>query len=438
MTLSPTGVNIRTYQVGFGDCFLLSVRYPDDVEKHVLIDFGSTGLPPGASQTRMMDIAQDIKARTGGKLTAVVATHRHKDHISGFETKPGGKGTGDVIAALDPDLVVQPWTEHPQLATSATGPPALGVLAPKQARALSLMQAVAGHSLAEARRSRSMPKALKAELSFVGDDNLSNLSAVKNLMTMGRGRSYVYCGGESGLEALLPGVKVHVLGPPTVDQTDTIRKQRSRDPDEFWQLQAGAMSLAGSGEDQDHGRQDDGEDGHGGRVLFPGHVASRGPSFPIDARWLVYHARAIRADQLLQIVRMLDDAMNNTSVILLFEIAGKSLLFPGDAQIENWAYALSQDELKPLLEGVNLYKVGHHGSLNATPKSLWKLFQNRSKVETAARLVSLMSTMPGKHGSEAKDTEVPRRTLVSALGSESDLFSTETLEGAAFFHDTRL
>ena len=76
---------------------------------------------------------------------------------------------------------------------------------------------------------------------------------------------------------------------------------------------------------------------------------------------------------MLQIVRMLDKAMNNTSVILLFRVGKESQLFPGDAQLENWQYALSREPDRKLLSGVNVYKVGHHGSLNATPKSLWSL-----------------------------------------------------------------
>jgi len=120
MAKSPKGVSIRTYNVGFGDCFLLSFDY-GGAERHVLIDFGSTGFPPGVPKDRMMQIANDIRERTKRKLHAVVATHRHKDHISGFATK-GGKGTGDVIAALEPNIVVQPWTEDPDLKPDATGP----------------------------------------------------------------------------------------------------------------------------------------------------------------------------------------------------------------------------------------------------------------------------------------------------------------------------
>ncbi len=121
MASQPTKVAIRTYQVGFGDCFLLSFQYNRAGEKHVLIDFGTTKLPPKAPKSRMMDIAADIRKRTGGNLHAVVATHRHQDHISGFATAKG-KGTGDVIKGLKPSYVVQPWTEDPNLAPDATGP----------------------------------------------------------------------------------------------------------------------------------------------------------------------------------------------------------------------------------------------------------------------------------------------------------------------------
>src|SRR2546422_3724993 len=114
-----------------------------------------------------MDIAQDIKKRSKGKLHAVVATHRHRDHISGFATAKGGKGTGDVIRSLKPDLVVQPWTEDPKLDTKATGPGSgngkikkFGAGTAEHISALSLMHEVAQQTLS----ARNLPKEIRHEV----------------------------------------------------------------------------------------------------------------------------------------------------------------------------------------------------------------------------------------------------------------------------------
>jgi hypothetical protein len=426
---APESMTIRSYNVGFGDCFLVSFRYGPKSERHVLIDYGSTGLPKGVPQSRMMDIALDIEKRTGGKLHAVVATHRHRDHISGFATKANGKGTGDVIRRLKPVCVVQPWTEDPDLETTATGPNKalrnkhrrFGPGTPRHLAALNFMHKFAGHMVAEVKRSRALSPPQRRQLAFMGETNLKNLSAVRNLMTMAENR-YVHTGSKSGLEAVLPGVTIDVLGPPTVRQDASIQKQRHKDPDEFWHLQAAATRVALHAQDA--------------TLLFPRHIRSSGPRFPIESRWLIYHARMSRAQQLLSLVRMLDTTLNNTSVILLFQVGGKRILFPGDAQIENWRFALNQPKYVTLLKSVTLYKVGHHGSLNATPKSLWTLFKHRSpRKRDADRLISLLSTMEGKHGTETSHTEVPRRTLVNALARESEHFTTQTLTSRHFFRD---
>lgn len=50
MSMKPKKLTVKAYQVGFGDCFLLTFHYPvtasaKTMQKHVLIDFGSTGRP---------------------------------------------------------------------------------------------------------------------------------------------------------------------------------------------------------------------------------------------------------------------------------------------------------------------------------------------------------------------------------------------------------
>ena len=85
MPTQPSKVTVRMYNVGFGDCFLLTFHYEAPLKnQHILIDFGSVG-----GKVDMKGIAREIRKACDGKLYAVVATHRHKDHISGFSDKRG-------------------------------------------------------------------------------------------------------------------------------------------------------------------------------------------------------------------------------------------------------------------------------------------------------------------------------------------------------------
>lgn len=414
--LAPTKATLFAYQVGFGDCFLLRFEYSDDVRKHVLIDFGTTGLPEDVASNALTVIAKDISVKCGGKLDAVIATHRHADHISGFATKADKSGPGDIIRSLKPSAVLQPWTEQPDLAIDATAPsPVKHKNLASHAMGLTRMQEVAAAAVKQVLANPKSYKGLASTIQFIGEDNLSNKSAVKNLAQMGR-NVYTYHGGPTGLEKILPGVKVTVLGPPTLKQSDSIRKQSARNQAEYWQLRLRSL------ESGDRLAQ-------APKTLFPGHPTRPGSKLPREARWLADRLKAASGEQTLQLVRSLDKQMNNTSLILLFEAGSKKLLFPGDAQFENWSYALSRPDIDTLLQDVDLYKVGHHGSLNATPKTMWAKLSKKASVakNKKDRLKSVLSTMKGKHGSEATNTEVPRRTLLKALELETELHSTHTL-----------
>jgi hypothetical protein len=424
----PTKLELRSYQVGFGDCFLLSFVYGEDDKRHVLIDFGTTELPKGRKASDYMpEVAKQIKQDCGGVLTAVVATHRHADHISGFGTDGRTGKSGEIIRALKPKVVIQPWTEDPQAAENAQHATTDSPRSTKGFIAgLAAMHSVADAVLVLTKRPPAwMGVQLAKELRFLGMDNIANRSAVENLIAMGKAQGakavWVRHGSDPSLGGLLPGVKVHVLGPPSLEQSEKIRKERSRDVDQFWHLLAGPLELR---------RQAPLAKGLKGRRRSASTART-----PPEARWFRDRLQRLRGAQLLEIVRSLDDQMNNTSVILLFEVGSRKLLFPGDAQIENWSYALEDapDHIatRALLADVDLYKVGHHGSLNATPKKLlWEGFKKRG---SSKRLTTVLSTLPGKHGKAQNNTEVPRKPLLKALEEESDLNNTNDLKPRAMF-----
>ena len=74
----------------------------------------------------------------------------------------------------------------------------------------------------------------------------------------------------------------------------------------------------------------------------------------------------------LNIARGVENAVNGTSLMLMFKIGKAFLFFPGDAQHGTWQSALNDKDWGPLLKKTNFYKVGHHGSHNATPKEFIK------------------------------------------------------------------
>jgi hypothetical protein len=417
---APTAVTVRMYNVGFGDCFLLTFKYAQGA-RHMLVDFGSTAAPRSAAKKTdyMERVAQDIEKVCGGKLDVLVATHRHRDHISGFGTDVP---TGKIITDLSPDHVIQPWTEDPRAIAAALAPTAsiytagkpdpqkmtahfLGALQDMHAVAAAINQFAADEALAG--------KQTRDQLQFIADDNMESPSAVKNLQAMGQRSQahYVNAGMRLGI---LPGVQCTVLGPPTLRQSAAIRKERGRDPANFWQFRSfwGSQSLAL--------RQ-----ALAGVPVTARAKRARNAGLPANVRWFANQSRQIRVTQLLSLVRDLDTVMSNTSVILLLEVGRRKILLPGDAQLENWSYALSQPEWRHLLADVDLYKVGHHGSLHATPKSLWALFRNKGGPSRKDRLTTLCSTRAGKYGSVASGTEVPRRVLVRELERDSNFTSSE-------------
>jgi hypothetical protein len=162
----------------------------------------------------------------------------------------------------------------------------------------------------------------------------------------------------------LPGVIIHVMGPSR--KAGVIRDM---DPP------AGAGYL----------RRLDAEAALAGTTLMPFHTdwaMSRGEfeslfgvsptepaPQPLDlSEQHMEQIRKTSAGEELAVAVALEKAVNGTSLMLMFQIGRAHLLFPGDAQWGTWQAAMADDEWRELLGKTVFYKVGHHGSHNATPK----------------------------------------------------------------------
>jgi hypothetical protein len=495
-------IRVRMYQVGFGDCFLMSFEYDgalDDgrSERHVLIDFGSTRLLRGAKS--LTPIAEQIREHAHEQIDVVVVTHRHKDHLSAF----GEDGIPELLGDPNPPkLVVRSWTEQPDIPAGARGPGVRGRgartrgaaaggpgraagIGPKSRAFLATLDRAQGFAARLHEAIALAPASeIGGELKQMAADQLSNQMAVDQLAAWAgpdRGR-YLFHGEPSGIEDVVPGIRVTVLGPPTVDQHAAVTSQRESDPDEFWMLYADLVeeaqplqllqSLVASGhtalddsdgdsagntEGADQGTAGDDATGDGGDSGdvdgtdtvdggLPGAGAGRRRSRPKPVgdigpvRWLTDRMARQQVNSFLRIVRILDGVLNNTSVILLIEGDGPNgttrMLFPGDAQIENWEFALKVADEKEAnlraLSQIDLYKVGHHGSRNATPHTLFDLWLEEANASHP--MTALMSTKTGVHGKHT-ETAVPRATLVAALKRRAALLSTTSLRKRVSWHE---
>jgi len=423
----PTHVRLRVYQAGFGDCLLLTVTYGSALDdgrsqRHMLIDFGSRVQRDGGPT--MAQIAGCIAEHCDGHLDIVVATHRHQDHMKGF----GDRAARKVLDALHPKLVVRPWTDIPE---ADNADPSFGLDEASQGF-ISMLEGVHAQAAyidqhfgldegSVARRAK--------ELVALG---IKNAAAVATLEEWGRTArtTWVRAGDELDLAGLMSGVRVRVLGPPTLSQVPTLTSY-AKTSQEYW------LMLAAAGELGPMIRPETGSslDEALATLAEPGGAGAAG--------WLLRELGDQGRLQALDIVEGFDDVLNNTSLILHVAVGRRTMLFAGDAQVENWSFTLDHahgEAGRPLDKGlradltdVDLYKVGHHGSRNATPRRLYELWEPRPDGR-AQPLTSVLTTLRGIYDKSAEG-EVPKEELVNGLREVGPVHSTEDLPKDAWWFD---
>lgn len=347
MMVKKSLIRIRMYNVGFGDCFLLHIPTPEG-ERRMLIDCGHHTSGPGKFTDKQLvqQIKDDLK---GQGLDVVVATHRHQDHISGF-------GETTLWQDIPVEEVWLPFTADPD---AAKEDPALQAWNGLMEAARGLWDPDDKLTAAAARALEARSEEERKEAEFMLWNARANAPGIANLLS-GMRRADGRPAKRRFLPAarrkypskftttVLPGVTVHVLGPPT----DSAARRKRKVP-ATWGLDDG--SFAGAGEALE--------------PLFSDEWRIPPDKLPKRKPFIKRSLLQIREfnDDLLYAAKALEGFLNGESLVLVVEIGKARLLLTGDAEVGAWTTILENADALAIASGATLVKIGHHGSHNATP-----------------------------------------------------------------------
>ena len=400
-------VRVRMYRPGLGDCFLLTFSERSDptrVLAQVLIDCGVDWNTSGGAD-RIREIAQDLLKETlresGSELDVLVVTHEHWDHVSGF------KQAKKLFDQLTIKNVWLAWTEDPndEFAKSLKAEQALAL----KAIAYASQQLIGNRATgAAARRSlAALGQGTARVLSFSGVDRFaagfskSPDEAMDYVSSRKQDDDYCTPGGKPLTLSALPGVRFYVLAPPK--DVDALNKMNPSDVNpETYELLGGrfdehrsffAALQAHSARENPANAPDLLSENEARRLRdYPFAVSTRLADDSSEARALfaaTYYNdsedwRRIDYDWMTPAANLAlqyDNGLNNTSLVLAIELVDSQrvLLFAADAQVGSWlswhdcSFTIEDDsgderevKVTELLARTVLYKVGHHGSHNAT------------------------------------------------------------------------
>jgi beta-lactamase superfamily II metal-dependent hydrolase len=148
----------------------------------------------------------------------------------------------------------------------------------------------------------------------------------------------------------------------------------------------------------------------------------REPGYLLDAGEIARLKVLARGADALAAAHKLDDMINSTSLVLVLQIGAARLLLPGDAEWGTWKIILANEDARALLRGATFFKVGHHGSHNATSKTLVEQVLPK-------KIPALISTQEGE-GNYRND--IPLRDLLDALTARDIRFMRSDKPKAKF------
>jgi hypothetical protein len=398
----PPGVRVRMYRQGFGDCLLVELPGDKGEPFRLLIDCGVL-LGTSDAAGWMRKVVESIIADTDGFVDVLVVTHEHWDHVSGFaQARDLFSTDGKAEGKLAVGNVWLAWTEDPadRLANL--------LRAERRQQLQSLIGFVEGLRAAGPLTALPLASGLANVLGFFALSATTTANALDIAKSLAPNR-YLRPSDPPWQSERAGGVRIYVLGPPP----DAAQIRRLSAKSELYHQLAGTTMAEAffAAADRRFGIAMDAEtadklalqrpfdrtewlpiDGDGLtaeieqvhtveevaklRTFFAEHYWGSEDDAP-DESW-----RRIDDDWLgaaSELALHLDSATNNTSLVLAIELveSRKVLLFAADAQVGNWLswhdleWKLDKDTVvkgRDLIERTVFYKVGHHGSHNATLK----------------------------------------------------------------------
>jgi hypothetical protein len=399
MNTKQPRATVRIYRHGLGDCHLVTLHGDGGATYRILIDCGVI-IGTSNAMKMMTDVMENIRKESDGKIDLLVATHKHWDHLSGFMQAK------DAFAKLSVDEVWMAWTENPDDKQAND-------LRKDNDEALAMLQSAA---LRLHMDTPDIEHPLLELLGFFGASaritTQSALEAVRN-----KSANVRYCDPTDKPHDLKSfGAKIYVFGPPR-DETKLRNMNAPKTPgdkttykmalDAFNQYLTPAIN------------EDESQLPFSRPYNIPTQVAQTVPFFQerywnqqdwrrIDDAWL---------DDATSLALQLDNVVNNTSLVMAIELNdGEVLLFAADAQVGNWLSwgKLTWSDQKgtqvtgpDLLRRTIFYKVGHHGSPNATAREYG--------IDLMTNLAIAVVPVDHEMALKRKWGDLPFKTLMDAL-----------------------
>jgi beta-lactamase superfamily II metal-dependent hydrolase len=364
-------IEIRAYNVLFGDCLLVSWD-ENDSKHHAWIDFGNFSNDPNAVFT---PVYSDILALTHGKLDLLVVSHKHMDHLEGFYSMRNQIANDFEIKSI--------WYAHvkPEL----------------DAQFKIVEKAIRDYQL--------IPKQVQIGEGFIGQLYQNNFG-VKELTMDDRMNKFLEKFSDDIIHSVYRGLDSNAILPAGVNKLKIKILAPEYDSSVYFDPVEEALRIRKQLDDHFGDISETEEENIRPEVPYAQSEDRDKEKYPWNE--LADFARLRRKLQSggIDLLQATDKTRNNTSVVLALTYEGKKILLAGDAEEKSWEVMKKKNDEDDLV--ADLIKVAHHGSINASPS--WTFDKVFPEIKPSNKVI--ISTDRNRYPKEKYDNEVPKEEVL--------------------------